>query len=110
MSRWLAPPGYTIPQINVTIEPRIGGRYDYYMLESNGGKTSWFRKTIIELVKLKLLVLEFEPMPEHGFPEPVITRIELEAIGHVTILSFSRQYPVARRQSATATWDSSLTG
>ena len=34
-----------------------------------------------EYVSVKLLVLRSDPMPEHGMPEPVITRVELHDLG-----------------------------
>lgn len=108
VSRWLAPPGFTIPQNTIAITPRAGGRYDYCMVETSSGNTFWLRNKIIELVEPELLVLESEPMPEQGFAEPIITRIELEDVHNRTILRLRRVYPVERRKKAAATWNSSL--
>jgi uncharacterized protein YndB with AHSA1/START domain len=108
VSQWLAPSGFIIVQNTLTIEPHIGGRYDYCLQDIDSGDTFWLHNKITKLVEPHHLILRSEPMSEQGFLEPIITRIELEELKGKTILKLSRQYPADRRKIAAATWNSSF--
>ncbi|WP_420000298.1 SRPBCC domain-containing protein [Streptomyces boninensis] len=80
VAAWLAPEGFETPRDTVTVEPWIGGRYDYCLVQAVDGSRFWMRNRIAELAVPRLLVLTSEPMPAHGVPEPITTRIALDDI------------------------------
>jgi uncharacterized protein YndB with AHSA1/START domain len=100
LAAWWGPSGFEVPRETVTVEPRVGGRYDLCMVQVDDGARFWVRNRIVELDKPHLLVLESDPMPEFGVPEPVVTRIELGDEEGRTRLSLSRPYSAERRVSA----------
>lgn len=107
VSRWGGPDGYDVPRELITIEPRVGGRYDYCMVQD--GERYWLRNEITELVTPTLLVFVSDPMPEFGVPEPVTTRVELEQAGpNQTRLTIHRPYPPERLETARAGWHSAI--
>lgn len=119
LARWLGPRGYTVPRDTVTVEPHVGGRFDYCMVESADdasddpdhnadGTRHWLRNHITELAAPRLLVLTSAPMPEYGTPAPVTTRIDLAPAPAGTRLTFTRPYPPDRRPTARATWTTSF--
>ena len=92
----------------LTIEPRVGGRYDLCMVQLDDGARFWVRNRIVELVEPELLVLESDPMPEFGVPERIVTRIEFDVVRGKTRLKLSRPYSAERRASAQAGWSSAF--
>ncbi|WBB59541.1 SRPBCC domain-containing protein [Streptomyces sp. WMMC500] len=120
LARWIGPRGYTVPRDTVTVEPRVGGRFDYCLVESaesaesagtsgtSDGTRHWLRSHITELAVPRLLVLTSAPMPEHGTPAPVTTRVHLAPAPPGTRLTFTRPYPPDRRPTARATWSTSF--
>lgn len=113
LARWIGPRGYTVPRDSVTVEPYVGGRFDYCLAEASAedtheGTRHWLRNHITELAAPHLLVLTSAPMPEYGTPTPVTTRIHLTPAPTGTRLTFTRPYPPARRPTARATWTTSF--
>lgn len=108
VAKWWGPTGLTVPPETVTIERRVGGRYDLCMVQVDDGAQFWVRNRIVELVEPELLVLESDPMPEFGVPEPVVTRIELDDEQGGTRLRLTRPYSAERRARAKAGWSGSL--
>jgi uncharacterized protein YndB with AHSA1/START domain len=108
VAKWWGPSGFETPRGTVTIEPRVGGRYELCMVQIDNGAKFWVRNEILELVEPELLVLRSEPMPEMGVPEPVITRVQLQDDGGRTRMSLSRPYRTERRAGAQVGWSSSL--
>jgi uncharacterized protein YndB with AHSA1/START domain len=108
LARWWGPSGLEVPRESVTIEPRVGGRYDLSMVQVDDGARFRVRNRILELVEPELLVLESDPMPEFGAPEPIVTRIEFDDDQGKTRLKLSRPYSSERRASAQAGWSSSF--
>lgn len=108
VAKWWGPAGFDTPRETVTIEPRVGGRYDLRMVQADNGESFWVRNEIIELIEPVLLVLRSAPMPEFGRPEPVITRVQFRDVDGGTHLTLHRPYPEERRDSARAGWNSSF--
>jgi hypothetical protein len=55
---------YYVPPESVTIEPRVGGRFELAMAEAGGDGASYpYRARFVELVEPELIVLEAEPVP-----------------------------------------------
>ncbi|SFQ13285.1 Uncharacterized conserved protein YndB, AHSA1/START domain [Actinomadura madurae] len=81
LSRWISPEGCTAPRALITIDLRIGGRYDYCLVQTSDGTRFWMRQEITALEPSALLAFASGPMPEHGHPDPVTTRVELREYG-----------------------------
>lgn len=108
VAAWWGPGGFRAVAETVTIEPRVGGRYDLCMIQASDGAAFWIRNEIVDLVEPELLVLESPPMPEVGRPEPVLTRVAFEGANGRTRMTLYRPYPFDRRSSAAAGWNSSF--
>jgi uncharacterized protein YndB with AHSA1/START domain len=104
LSRWISPEGCTAPDALITIDLRVGGRFDYCLVQTSDGARFWMRNQITALEALLLLVFTSEPMPEHGRADPVTTRVRLDEHGTGTRMTFTRPYPADRRPTATAGW------
>lgn len=110
VARWWAPPGFQIPHESVTIEPRIGGRFDFTMVSADGSARFPYRAEIAELVASELLVLRAEPIPGAGIPQTV-TRVTLQAEGERTRMTLtSGPYDDAVRPNARAGWIAAVAG
>ena len=105
---WAGPSGYSTPRDAVSIDLRVGGRYDYSLVQDDDGAQFRFRNEIVELVEPELLVLMSDPMPEFGYPEPIVTGIQLEDEAGRTRIMMSRPYPAERRATARAGWNASF--
>jgi uncharacterized protein YndB with AHSA1/START domain len=77
VAQWYGPDGFDTPRETVTIDLRVGGRYELGMVQKDSGAVFPVRYEVIELDPPRLLVLKSEPMPEVGIHEPTVTRIEL---------------------------------
>ncbi|MCP9949512.1 SRPBCC family protein [Actinomadura madurae] len=108
LSRWISPKGCTAPRALITIDLRIGGRYDYCLVQTSDGTRFWMRQEITALEPSALLAFTSGPMPEHGHPDPVTTRVELREHAAGTRMAFIRPYPAERRPTAAANWNRSF--
>lgn len=61
VSRWYGPEGMEAPRDRITIEPRVGGKWELTMV--GGGGEHALSYEITELVEPELLVMRSEPMP-----------------------------------------------
>lgn len=75
---WWAPEGCEIARETVIVEPRVGGRIHFSMLDSDSGQSIPVRFEIEEFSEPELLVFTSAPLPEFGLPNLMITRIEFE--------------------------------
>jgi uncharacterized protein YndB with AHSA1/START domain len=108
VSRW-PPDGYVIPADTVVIERRVGGRYEYSLVEVDGeGAVFPLRARIVRLEAPELLVLESEPMPDQDRPEPFLTTVRLASHDRRTRMRLYRPYPPERRAFARASWNSAF--
>jgi uncharacterized protein YndB with AHSA1/START domain len=104
VARWFGPEGFDTPPETVTIDLRVGGRYELEMVQRPSGARFPVRYEIIELDPPRLLVLKSEPMPEMGMHEPTLTRIELHDHGDRTRMTLS-DGPYTQSAHAEAGWN-----
>ena len=105
VAAWWAPKECEIPRESVEIEPHVGGRIDFSMVELAGGTVYPVRFKIVEISEPELLVLTSEPQPDIGLPYPMITRAEFEAEGDATRVTVTQGPHTDEAQTrATAGW------
>lgn len=75
LTTWYGPAQFTVPEEQITVEPRAGGRWELVMVQSGAGNEHPLRSKIVELVEPELLVIENEAMPDHGMG---VTRTRVE--------------------------------
>jgi uncharacterized protein YndB with AHSA1/START domain len=86
---WYGPESFDAPRERITIEPRVGGRWELTMVDRDSGKEYPAAYEIIELVEPELIVLRSDPMPEYGMPDGTVTRVELHDHGEKTRMTLS---------------------
>jgi uncharacterized protein YndB with AHSA1/START domain len=104
VAQWFGPEGFDTPRGSVTIDLRVGGRYELGMVQKESGAAFPVRYEIAELEPPRLLVLKCEPMPEFGIHEPTFTRVELHEHGDKTRMTLS-DGPYTHAAHAEAGWD-----
>jgi uncharacterized protein YndB with AHSA1/START domain len=109
ISAWWAPEQCEIPRESVEVEPRVGGRIDFSMVERQSGTIYPVRFRIVEISEPELLVLASDPQPEIGLVYPMITRAAFEAQGGATLLTVTqRPHTDETQDGATAGWTDCL--
>lgn len=83
LSRWYGPEHFSVPEDRISIDPRVGGRWELVMLQGDSGNEFPVGATIAELVEPELLVLENDALPEHGMGV-THTRVEFHDEGGKT--------------------------
>jgi uncharacterized protein YndB with AHSA1/START domain len=102
--RWWAPDGFEIPPESVEIEPRVGGRFRFMMVEAGGSDRFPYRAEIVEISEPELIVLKAEEIPEAGIGKSM-TRVTFEALGERTRMTVtSGPYTDEVRPNAEAGW------
>jgi uncharacterized protein YndB with AHSA1/START domain len=104
VAQWYGPDGFDTPRETVTIDLRVGGRYELGMVQKKSGAVFPVSYEIIEIDPPRLLVLKSEPMPDVGMNEPTVTRIELHDHGDKTRMSLS-DGPYTQSAHAAAGWN-----
>jgi uncharacterized protein YndB with AHSA1/START domain len=104
VAQWFGPEGFDTPRESVTVDLRVGGRFELGMVQRESGAVFPVRYEIVELDPPRLLVLRSEPMPEMGMHEPTLTRIELHDHGAKTRMSLS-DGPYTHSAHAEAGWN-----
>jgi uncharacterized protein YndB with AHSA1/START domain len=104
VAQWYGPDGFDTPRETVTIDLRVGGRWELGMVQQKSGAVFPVSYEIIELDPPRLLVLKSEPMPAVGMHEPTVTRIELHDHGDKTRMSLS-DGPYTHSAPAEAGWN-----
>ncbi|MBV9681518.1 MAG: SRPBCC domain-containing protein [Solirubrobacterales bacterium] len=109
IAAWWAPNDYEIPSETVEIDPRVGGRIHFSMVERAGEAVYPVRFEIVEISEPELLVLASDPQPEIGLVYPMITRAVFEAGGDGTLVTVTQGPHAEETQGgATAGWTESL--
>jgi uncharacterized protein YndB with AHSA1/START domain len=104
VAQWYGPDGFDTPRETVTIDLRVGGRWELGMVQKKSGTVFPVSYEIVELDPPRLLVLKSEPMPAVGIHEPTVTRIELHDHGDKTRMSLS-DGPYTDSTHAEAGWN-----
>lgn len=109
VASWWAPEEYAIPRETVEIEPHVGGRIHFSMVDVAGGAVYPVRFEIVEISEPELLVLASDPQPEIGLVYPMITRAVFETEGEDTLVTVT-QGPHAEetQDGATTGWTGAL--
>jgi uncharacterized protein YndB with AHSA1/START domain len=81
LAAWYGPAQFDTPEETIRIDLRVGGRYELTMVRRDTGERLPAGYEIVELEAPTRLVLRSDPLPAHGLPEPVITRVELTDLG-----------------------------
>lgn len=90
VAAWWAPQEYLIPRETVEIEPHVGGRIHFSMVNRQNGTVYPVRFTILEISEPELLVLASEPRPEIGLVA-MITRAVFACEGEDTLLTVTQR-------------------
>jgi len=109
IAAWWAPKPCEIPRETVEIEPHVGGRIHFSMIERAGGAVYPVRFQIVEITEPELLVLASDPMPDIGLVYPMVTRVVFEAEGDGTLVTVTQgPHTDETQDGATAGWTESL--
>jgi uncharacterized protein YndB with AHSA1/START domain len=109
VTKWFGPAGFETPRETIEIEPRVGGRFHFRMIQQGAGQEHSIRYQVVELIEPELLVLRHEPMPEVGLHNPTVARIELEEDGGKTRMTLTDgPYPTEGGEGASSGWEASF--
>ena len=87
VAAWYGPEQMDTPREQISIDLRVGGRYELTMVQRGGDREFTIGYEIVELVEPELLVLRSDPMP--GMHEPTIVRVEFHDHGAKTRMTLS---------------------
>ena len=109
VAAWWSPKECEIPRETVEIEPHIGGRIHFSMVERQSGTVYPVRFQIVEIYEPELLVLASDPQPDIGLMYPMITRAVFAAEAEGTLVTVTQAPHAAETQDgATAGWTEAL--
>lgn len=119
VAKWWGPEGFDTPRKKVSIDLRVGGRFDLVMVVASAeiaagmqvelGTEFPERSEIIGLVEPWLLALKSEAQPEIGLPAPTVTFIEFREGGdEARIALTSGPYTETMQPHAEAGWSGSF--
>jgi uncharacterized protein YndB with AHSA1/START domain len=103
IARWFGPDMCDTPREKVSVDLRVGGAYEFTMVQKDGSGEFPVHYEIVELDPPRLLVLRCAPMPELGYPDPTFTRVELHDHGDKTRMTLS-DGPYAQSGPAESSW------
>jgi uncharacterized protein YndB with AHSA1/START domain len=87
VAAWYGPEHMDTPRERISIDLRVGGRYELTMVQRGGGREFTIGYEIVELVEPALIVLRSDPMP--GMHEPTVVRVEFHDHGAKTRMTLS---------------------
>jgi len=109
VAAWFGPEHVDTPRERITIDLRVGGRYELTMVRRGGGGEFAIGYDIVELVEPELIVLRSDPMPQVGMHEPTVVRVEFHAHGDKTRMTLSDgPFPPEGRGHAEAGWNAAF--
>lgn len=109
IARWYGPAHMEAPPERITVDLRVGGRWELTMVRRDGGGEFSIGYEIVELSAPELLVLKSDPMPEMGMDEGTVVRVELHEQGEQTRLTLTDgPLPPPARDGAEAGWGAAL--
>jgi uncharacterized protein YndB with AHSA1/START domain len=89
VAAWYGPEQMDTPRERISIDLRVGGRYELTMVQRGGGGEFTIGYEIVELVEPELIVLRSDPMPQAGMHEPTVVRVEFHDHGAKTRMTLS---------------------
>jgi uncharacterized protein YndB with AHSA1/START domain len=109
VAAWYGPANMDAPRERITIDLRIGGRWEVTMVSRRGDAELVVGYEIIGLVEPELIVLRSDPMPEVGMPEGTVVRVEFHDHGAKTRMTLSDgPLPAAGRDRAEAGYNAAF--
>ena len=109
VAAWWAPRECEVLRETVEIEPHVGGRIHFSMVELDGAAVYRVRFEIVEISEPELLVLASDPQPEIGLVYPMITRAVFETAGDGTLVTVTQSpHSGETQEEATVGWTESL--
>jgi uncharacterized protein YndB with AHSA1/START domain len=110
VAAWFGPEQMQTPEAGISIDLRVGGRYELTMVRRDGGGGEFtIGYTITELVEPELLVMRSDPMPQAGMHEPTVVRVELHDHGEKTRMTLTDgPLPAPGRDHAAAGWNAAM--
>jgi uncharacterized protein YndB with AHSA1/START domain len=95
VAAWYGPAQMEVQRDRVSIDLRVGGRWELTMVPREGDGEFSIGYDIVELIEPELLVMRSDPHPEIGMPDPVVLRLELHDHGGKTRMTMTDgPYPV----------------
>ena len=109
IAAWYGPEHFDAPAETIRVDLRVGGRWELTMVQRGSGDSFPAGYEIVELVEPELIVLRSDPMPEHGMPDPTVTRVELheDGPGRTRMTLTDGPYPTNASHAETG-WTQSL--
>jgi uncharacterized protein YndB with AHSA1/START domain len=109
IAAWWAPEHCDVPRDTVEVQPQVGGRIHFSMVETDGGAVYPVRFTVVEISEPELLVLASEAAPEIGLPYPMTTRVIFDVVGDGTRVTVAQgPHSEEMQGESTAGWLGSL--
>ena len=87
VARWYGPASFETPRDRISIDLRVGGRYELTMVQRESGAEHPIGYDILELVEPELIVMRSDPIP--GMSEPTVVRVELHDHGDKTRMTLT---------------------
>jgi uncharacterized protein YndB with AHSA1/START domain len=87
VAAWYGPEQMETPRERISIDLRVGGRYELTMVQRGGDREFTVGYEIVELVEPELLVLRSDAMP--GMHEPTVVHVEFHDHGAKTRMTLS---------------------
>jgi uncharacterized protein YndB with AHSA1/START domain len=101
LAEWFAPAGYSTPVETISIDPRVGGRWELLMVDDVTGEGFPMRGTIVELVEPELLVMRLDAETGRIPINALMLRIQFHDHGDRTRLTLHQGPFTPDRQHAT---------
>jgi uncharacterized protein YndB with AHSA1/START domain len=89
VAAWYGPEHMDTPRERISIDLRVGGRYELTMVRRGGAGEFTIGYEIVELVEPELIVLRSDPMPQAAMHEPTVVRVEFHDHGAKTRMTLS---------------------
>jgi uncharacterized protein YndB with AHSA1/START domain len=108
LAQWYGPASMSVPADRVSIDLRVGGRWELTMVRPDGGEMA-IGYEIIELSAPELLVMRSDPMPQMGMDEGTVVRVELQELdGRTRMLLTDGPLPAGGAAGADAGYRAAL--
>ncbi|MBS1885668.1 MAG: SRPBCC domain-containing protein [Actinobacteria bacterium] len=105
---WYGPAQMEAPRERISIDARVGGRWELTMVRRDGKGEMTISYEIVELVEPELLVMRSDPMPEIGMHKGTVVRVELHDQGEKTRMTLSDGPYPGDAGHAEAGWNAAL--
>jgi uncharacterized protein YndB with AHSA1/START domain len=108
VAAWFGPEHFDTPRDKISIDLRVGGRYELTMVQRDNGAEFPIGYDVVEVIEPELLVLRSDPMPDVGMHEPTVVRVEFHDHGDRTRMTLTDGPYPAGRAHAEAGWNAAF--